>query len=466
MYYKLIDGLALRGWEKLPYALYEIGQGNVDFLSKSEFLALSFCDGITDSESFFVNPGLKKIIAEALQKGYVAECNKGDMLKEEQKYHLYPCNYMEKVHWSITGKCNYRCRHCFMSAPTAKYGELDNTTVLDIINQMADCGITNINLTGGEPLFRNDFLQIVDRLIEKKIRIRQIYSNASLIDDELLDELEKRNVICEFNISFDGVGWHDWLRGIDGAEKIATDAFALLHKRGFPTGSEMCIHRKNIHTIEESVNLLSSLGVNNLKIIPISDSGEWLKKAENKDCSLEFHEVYDAFLEYIPKYFKAGSPISLMLGGFFTCPKGTKNYSIPAAKYDGTKASCNQTLCASARNTMYIAADGRLLPCMPLSGMDCQDEYPLITEIGLEKALSDSIYLDRIDTRLEKLLMENAKCRECEYKYICGGGCRAGALISSGDYLGCDESICKIFMEGYYDRIRKISNEVIAQMKK
>lgn len=64
---------------------------------------------------------------------------------------------------------------------------------------------------------------------------------------------------------------------------------------------------------------------------------------------------------------------------------------------------------------MYIAADGRLLPCMPLSGMDCQDEYPLITEIGLQKALSDSLYLERIDTRLEKLLKENAKCRACDY---------------------------------------------------
>ena len=459
MYYKLMDGFALRGWEKLPFALCETGKGKVEFLNKSEFLALSFCDGITDSESFLINPGIRKNMEEAVHKGFAAACRKGDTLRQEQKYHLYPCHYMEKVHWSITGKCNYRCRHCFMSAPTAKYGELDTGVILDIIDQMADCGITNINLTGGEPLIRADFLQIVDKLLEKKIRIRQIYSNGSLIDEELLDELERRGVICEFNISFDGVGWHDWLRGIDGAEKIAMDAFILLNKRGFPTGSEMCVHRNNIHTIEETVNLLSRTGVNNLKIIPVSDSGEWLKQAENKEYSLDLTEIYDAFLAYIPKYLEAGSPISLMLGGFFTCPKGTEEYSIPSAKYDGTKESCRQTLCGSARNTMYIAADGRLLPCMPLSGMDCQDEYPLITEIGLQKALSDSLYLERIDTRLEKLLKENARCRACDYKYVCGGGCRAGALLSSGNYLGCDESICKIFTGGYYDRISKFKHK-------
>ena len=186
MYYKLKDGFALRGWEKLPFALCETGKGNVEFLTRSEFLALSFCDGITDSESFLISPGIRKNMEEAVRKGFAAACRKGDTLRQEQKYHLYPCHYMEKVHWSITGKCNYRCRHCFMSAPTAKYGELDTGVILDIIDQMADCGITNINLTGGEPLIRADFLQIVDKLLEKKIRIRQIYSNGSLIDEELL----------------------------------------------------------------------------------------------------------------------------------------------------------------------------------------------------------------------------------------------------------------------------------------
>ena len=123
---------------------------------------------------------------------------KRDTLRQEQKYRLFPCHYMEKVHWSITGKCNYRCRHCFMSAPTAKYGELDTGVILDIIDQMADCGITNI--------------------------------------------------------SFEGVGWHDWLRGIEGAEKIAVD---------------------------------------------------------------------------VPKYLEAGSPISLMLGGFLLVRKGHIEVSPP-----------------------------------------------------------------------------------------------------------------------------------------
>ena len=37
---------------------------------------------------------------------------------------------MQTVHWSVTGRCNYRCKHCFMSVPEARCGELSHETVL------------------------------------------------------------------------------------------------------------------------------------------------------------------------------------------------------------------------------------------------------------------------------------------------------------------------------------------------
>lgn len=55
----------------------------------------------------------------------------------------------------------------------------------------------------------------------------------------LLDALEARGIRPEFNMSFDGVGTHDWLRGIDGAERDVERAFLLCRERGFPTGAEM-----------------------------------------------------------------------------------------------------------------------------------------------------------------------------------------------------------------------------------
>ena len=65
---------------------------------------------------------------------------------------------------SITGRCNYRCKHCYLSAPSAKLGELPHETMLEIIEQLAACGVQQVSLTGGEPLVRGDWWQLVDAL--------------------------------------------------------------------------------------------------------------------------------------------------------------------------------------------------------------------------------------------------------------------------------------------------------------
>ena len=83
------------------------------------------------------------------------------------------------------------------------------------------CGIRMISLTGGEPLVNPHFYDNLDEIRKRNIVLSTIYTNGKLVDDKLLDELESRGMHLAFHISFDGVGWHDWLRGEEGAEGIA-----------------------------------------------------------------------------------------------------------------------------------------------------------------------------------------------------------------------------------------------------
>ena len=452
MFCRIIEPYVLRGWERLPHAIMDQASGKTMFIDDVTFQALSFCNGRIDIDSPFLLPTHKQIIKELKKNGIVKECEYGVELSEEQKYRLIPCRYIARAHWSITGKCNLRCRHCYMSAPQAKYGELSHEQCLSIIHQLADAGITQISLTGGEPLVRDDFLELVDALSNNHIHILQIYSNGVLISEKLLDELMNRGVKPEFSLSFDGVGWHDWLRGTDGAEKLAVDAIKLLRSKGFEVSIETCLHKKNLHTLEATFKLLTELGIRSWKATPASDSGNWAEEGGKYNLTPE--ELYDAYLDFIPKYKAAGSPMSIMLGGFFASRKGGTSYLLPSKKYNGSEATQKSVICGSARNTMYIAADGKLLPCIPLSGLPIQEEMPSLVDTPLLEALSASNYVKRIDTRLEELLTVNQKCRECEHKYYCGGGCRAGAIVTSGEYLGCDEFTCYIFKNNYEEKIK------------
>ncbi|MDD4508715.1 MAG: radical SAM protein, partial [Eubacteriaceae bacterium] len=320
MYYQLHPDYGWRGWEKLPYALLNTKTGNAVSMNGTEYGAMSLCDGVMDVDSIFVTDQQREMIRIYEKKGFVVPCRQGTELTEEQRYRRYPARYIKMAHWSITGRCNYRCRHCYMSAPDAKYGELDHETCMNIIQELADCGVQNVSITGGEPLVRKDFFELVDAMLDRGLHIRIIYSNGKLVTDHFLDELTARGLCPEINMSFDGVGWCDWLRGVDGAEEAVKDAFRRCRDKGFPTAAEMCLHQYNKHTLRESINLLASLGCRHLKTNPVSAVGEW--KRHGGDASLSMKEAFDLYLDYIPHFFEDGAPLSLMLGGFFMARKG------------------------------------------------------------------------------------------------------------------------------------------------
>jgi hypothetical protein len=338
MFYRLKDDFILRGWHKLPYALVDRRSGRTMFMRKPEMDALLACDGFTDLSLPATSEDIRSLIPQIEKKGIIEPCRQGEGLHLWQRYHCYPARYIRTAHWSVTGRCNYRCKHCYMSAPDAKYGELDHEAAMDIVTQLAQCGVMEVTLTGGEPLVRSDFMEIVD-------------SNGCLVTDRLLSELVRRGIHPEFNMSYDGVGWHDWLRGIDGAEKIAQDAFLRCRENGFPTGAEMCIHQGNKHTLRETVNRLAELGCRSLKTNPVSNVGAWKENGFGESISMP--ELYQLYLDYIPHYYEDGMPLSIMLGGFFSAsPSQPDRYDIPLMK--NCKDPQTTCICGHARMVMYI----------------------------------------------------------------------------------------------------------------
>ena len=91
-------------------------------------------------------------------------CEEPQPIEKRQYYKYYHNRYVRSIFWSITGKCNYRCRHCFMDAPEGALGELSTQQAFDLIDQMAECGVLQVDITGGEPFVRKDFWQLVDRI--------------------------------------------------------------------------------------------------------------------------------------------------------------------------------------------------------------------------------------------------------------------------------------------------------------
>jgi radical SAM protein with 4Fe4S-binding SPASM domain len=454
MRYILKDNIVLRGWTDNPYALRDTSTGQTVPVSEDAFHALSLCNGIMDCESFLIPENYKRIIRYLEKRGAIKPCGEGGSNTPDQAYRTYPCRFVRDAQWAITGKCNILCRHCFMAAPQAKFGELSLEKCLDIIEQLHQAGIGSVSLTGGEALVRDDFWDLVKALADKKIAVSRIYTNGLLVDQKLLDGLKELGLRPGFSISFDGMGWHDWMRGIDGAEETAIKAIRLLRENGFPVAAASAFHRDSIVSIEETMLFMAELGVSSWKTNPACNTGNW--RNEDRNLDLATGELFDAYLKTIEAYYRAGSPLNIMLGGFFRCNKGEKNYTIPYKMHRSER----EPLCNSMKDTLSIFADARLLPCMPLC--DFQDNMPNLNDTTIPEALSDSSYSRRVETPVSELIAHNAECRDCEHRAVCGGGCRATAVENGASgYLGIDPVSCFFFKGGYEEKIAAVAAQFL-----
>ena len=194
MFYKLKSNYLLRGWEGNAWILIQRPQNHSWRLTAEQFQALMLCDGETELSNDWLDESIRRELKQLVKDGLIEASASASPLRPEQYYKYYHNRYVERVFWSVTGRCNFRCRHCYMDAPDAALGELSTEEAFDLIDQMAECGVQNVDITGGEPFVRKDFWQLVDRILSRKMVINQVYTNGWLLDDSILDKFESRGL--------------------------------------------------------------------------------------------------------------------------------------------------------------------------------------------------------------------------------------------------------------------------------
>lgn len=437
MFYKLSDHYLLEGWRKLPTGVVNKKTKNVFFLPREEYRLLLHMNGkekidpdmLTSAQQAFVSRLLDQ---EIIQKSESPFSDTGNTF-----YHFYDNAYIQSVQWSVTGKCNYQCRHCLLESPENCEDDLTTGQCLNMIRQMSECGIHRLSLTGGEALVRKDFMEIVKACSDADIQITELYTNGALLTPEVLDEIISYGQFPQIQISYDGIGWHDWVRGIDGAQKIAEKAFITAHEAGLKTVAAMSIFKDNAKSIRETVNLLTSLHVDYIKIAPMLRLGLWEKYYADKTLTTE--ELLDVVLEYIPDFFADGKPCSLEIGGFFAYSRENDISTTFLAK----APECPVPIfpCQSVASRLYVGSDGRIFPCMEFACLPEQVKFHTVQEISLREMLQDSVLLKIMQTKLEDVYSQDNECRDCQEKGI---HCYQHCLVCTNTELcGIDSDTCK-----------------------
>jgi len=453
----------LRGWKGAACAIMHRKTRQVDFVKPALFHLLLLCNGAAEIDGSRLSQAERDYAQELIKRGVISTLDEKSRIEPDQEYMLYPNRYVRSLQWSVTGRCNFKCRHCYMDAGSGQLGEISHEAAMSIIDQMDGCGIGEVLLTGGEPFVRSDIWDIIGRLTEKGIRIDQIYTNGWLVNEKVLDRLSELGQKPEFSMSLDCIGWHDWMRGVKGAEERVLNAIRLCNEKGFTASVETCVHRGSLASLRDTIRLMGEMNVR-IKVGSVMNTEQWKKMGEGYGLSDE--EYFEAMLRQIEWFFEDGMPADLKLGSVISLRKGSTDFKVIAEKFDGSEKCGERPVCGAARMNAYITPDARLLPCMPMLSWDGYTRFKSILETGLQEGLTDSFYMSFLTTKVKNLFEKNSGCGSCEYRLRCGGGCRACAMVDTGDMYGCDPGQCFFWKNGYVDRIRKTAEDAIRKFNR
>lgn len=145
---------------------------------------------------------------------------------------------------SPTMRCNLKCPGCYSAEYEQDFGL--SYEVLDrIFTEAVSYSIHFITISGGEPFFRKD---LYDLYAKHRDIVFQVYTNGTLIDEEVADRLAKLGNVAPM-LSLEGFEEETDARRGKGYFKKAMEVMDLLRERGILFGASICQTRQNADAI-------------------------------------------------------------------------------------------------------------------------------------------------------------------------------------------------------------------------
>lgn len=170
----------------------------------------------------------------------------------------YGCNIPWLILFDPTDACNMHCIGCWAGT----YGHKHNLSLEkmdDIVIQCKNLGMHFFMMTGGEPLVRKaDILKLAQKHYDCEFAI---YTNSSLIDDELCQKVQELGNIT-FILSIEGTEETNDSRRGDGHYNKVLKAMDLLKEYGILFGTSICYTKNNIEAVtnDEFLKMISDKG--------------------------------------------------------------------------------------------------------------------------------------------------------------------------------------------------------------
>lgn len=309
------------------------------------------------------------------------------------------------VWFELRKACNLKCCHCYMDSNCHRDKEMDVLTLDEwksIIDQLKFYNPKRIILIGGEPLLFKEIGKLITycRYILTESEL-VLYSNITLLDENLIDILAQNSVKVVTSIYSNKEEVHDKVTGHSGSFKKTVFNIKRLRERNIFVKANIVVLKYNFNSISEIMDFTYNLTGVKSKIDIVRDVGESKQYLIPKELEIPMNRI---------KTKPVFNGIDMN--------KFIRNYS---------GNSCWQ-------GKINIECDGSITPCI------MENKF---------KNIRYNTRLQSLDKILEEYLIPQfwnvsrdyiEVCKDCEYRYVCKD-CRPICENERSMYLRGD--ICK-----------------------
>ncbi len=317
----------------------------------------------------------------------------------------------------LTYRCPLQCPYCSNPLDFARsHDELNTAEWIEVFRQAREMGAAQLGFSGGEPLVRQDLVELIAAARGLGYYTNLITSGIGLTEEKIASFADAG--LDHIQISFQAADEevNNLLAGSQKAFAHKLEMARAVKKHGYPMVLNFVTHRHNIDNIDQIIRLCIELEadfvelatcqfygwaeLNRAGLLPSKEqlvraeriTNEWRDKlaAENHPCKLIF--VTPDYYEERPK----------------ACMNGWGNLFLD------------------------ITPDGTALPCH--SARQLPVTFPNVREHSIEYIWRDSFGFNRF--RGYDWMPE--PCRSCDEKERDFGGCRCQAFMLTGDAANAD----------------------------
>lgn len=298
----------------------------------------------------------------------------------------------KRAYLHLTQKCNLNCSHCYNKHNlNKKVDELTTEQWIEAVNILVFLGYIDITITGGEPFLRKDITDIINN-IKNKVNKITILTNGTLLNSN--QAKQTIDYADEIIISLDSLN-----ESINNQNREFSDRYKILENivsqdKRHKITIRSVVSKLNVREIRELQQYFSELGY---KFITINLLPNNIKET-NQFCSTFFLQDFElkSNLHYLTK-------------------------------------------CGAGVSVISIDSNGDVYPCQTLMQKKLKvgnifDDKSI--EILIDKFSNEIIDITNIE-----------ECKECIFKYICGGGCRAINYNLYGSLNCKNKFLCNTYKE-------------------